>query len=239
MKFKNWKNFKKNEIVIYAIALMLVTAGYFNYTTNLENDAIETSIENIVVDTIEQGDIGDARLVSNNDLSDGSLVSNNELEKEEKDNVEQNEENNSEKNTVDTGVEVKNENDSLANAEADENKTEDYFINSKIERDTSFASMISTYEKILEDNTISETQKAIAMKEITKINDTKNIIYVCENILLGKGFSNLVILVNNNSVNVVVQKSEKLTSAEVAQIQNVVSREFKVELEDIHIMEKE
>ena len=36
------KGFRKNEVVIYAIALMLVTAGYFNYTANVENTAAET-----------------------------------------------------------------------------------------------------------------------------------------------------------------------------------------------------
>ena len=28
------KLFKKNQVIIYVIALMLVTAGYLNYTTN-------------------------------------------------------------------------------------------------------------------------------------------------------------------------------------------------------------
>ena len=32
------KIFKKNDIVIYAIALMLVTAGYFNYSTTIKED---------------------------------------------------------------------------------------------------------------------------------------------------------------------------------------------------------
>ena len=36
------KGLKKNDVVIYAIALMLVTAGYFNYTANVENKAVET-----------------------------------------------------------------------------------------------------------------------------------------------------------------------------------------------------
>ena len=36
------KGFKKNEVVIYAIALMLVTAGYFNYTANNENETLQT-----------------------------------------------------------------------------------------------------------------------------------------------------------------------------------------------------
>ena len=54
------KGFKKNEIVIYAIALMLVTAGYFNYTANIENTSVETYAEETqntlnVVNGIEAG----------------------------------------------------------------------------------------------------------------------------------------------------------------------------------------
>lgn len=36
------KMFKKNQIIIYVIALMLVTAGYLNYTTNNESATIQT-----------------------------------------------------------------------------------------------------------------------------------------------------------------------------------------------------
>ena len=45
------KGFKKNEIIIYAIALMLVTAGYFNYSSNVENSSIETYSEQDVTNT--------------------------------------------------------------------------------------------------------------------------------------------------------------------------------------------
>lgn len=230
MKFKGWKNFKKNEIVIYAIALMLVTAGYFNYTTNLEQEMIETSVAETSNNTTKEASIGDARLVNSNDV-----VKNENIINETNDNKIQ-------KEDIDVAVSTEDENKSEATntveTNTQPNKLEDYFVNSKLERDTGYASMISTYTKILEDNTISETQKSIAMKEITKINNTKNAISVSENLLSTKGFTNSVVLVNNDSVNVVIQTSEKLSTAEVAQIQNIVSREFSVKIENIHITEK-
>ena len=36
---------KKNQIIIYVIAIMLMTAGYLNYTTKQGGDSVETSIE--------------------------------------------------------------------------------------------------------------------------------------------------------------------------------------------------
>ena len=90
----------------------------------------------------------------------------------------------------------------------------------------------------MEDSSISETQKSIAMKEITKINDTKNAISICENLLSTKGFEHYVILVNNDSINIVVKTEGGLTKQKVAQIQNIISREMNAKVENIHISSK-
>ena len=57
------KSIKKGEVIIYVVALMLVAAGYLNYTSNENNNTVETYSENIA-------NIGDAVLVSNNDVND-------------------------------------------------------------------------------------------------------------------------------------------------------------------------
>ncbi len=225
------KIFKKNDIVIYAIALMLVTAGYFNYSTTIKEDSVEAS-GNILNNTINEAEIGDARLVNSDDV------------KEETKNVE-NRENIEKESPIDVALSTNEANEENAEENITQNtssvldESSNYFANSRLERETRLASMISTYTKILEDNSISETQKAIAMQEITKINETKNAISVCENLLSTKGFENCLILVNKDSVNIVVQKKGKLDKSEVAQIQNIVSREFSLDIDKIHISEKE
>ena len=92
-------------------------------------------------------------------------------------------------------------------------------------------------QSILDNNNVSETQKSIASKEITKINNTKNSIMICENLIMTKGFDNCVILINENSVNVVVRVKDGLNTEKVAQIQNIISREIGTQIENIHIME--
>ena len=114
---------------------------------------------------------------------------------------------------------------------------DDYYASSKLERDKMYSQMLETYQKILESTTISAEQKAISEQEITKINQTKNAIMIAENLISTKGFANNVIFVNDTSVNVVV-KAENLGTEQIAQIQNIVSRELKVELENIHISHK-
>ena len=116
-------------------------------------------------------------------------------------------------------------------------KTDDYFESSKLEREKMYSQMLETYQKLLESTSISQEQKAISEQEITKINQTKNAIMIAENLLSTKGFEKSVIFVNDISVSVVVKASE-LKQEQIAQIQNIISRELKVDLSNIHISNK-
>jgi len=203
------KGFKKNDVVIYAITLMLVTAGYFNYTANVENTAVETYSE-------EMSNISD---ITTNNTVNSNTVTKNVAE-------------NDKKEDEDIG------DAKLVDSNSIVSEPTDYYATTKLDRDTNYANTLSTYTKILEDSSVSETQKSIAMKEITKINDTKNAISICENLLSTKGFENYVVLVNNESINVVVKVKGGLTKQKVAQIQNIISREFNCKIENIHISEK-
>ena len=203
------KGLKKNDVVIYAIALMLVTAGYFNYAANVENKAVETYSE-------EMSNISD--ITTNNTVNSNTVIEN--VAKNDK------------KEDEDIG------DAKLVDSNSVVNEPTDYYASTKLERDTNYANTLSTYTKIIEDSSVSETQKSIAMKEITKINDTKNAISICENLLSTKGFENYVVLVNNESINVVVKVKGGLTKQKVAQIQNIISREFNCKIENIHISEK-
>lgn len=235
------KGFRKNEIVIYAIALMLVTAGYFNYTANIDKNSIETYAEE-TQNTLNIVSEENTNSVAKEDGTN-SIKTENNIAKEDN-NALQNENSTTQNNVESENIDVSSKEDKKDDEEIGEAKlvssdsVTDYFVSSKLERDTNYADMISTYTKILEDNSVSETQKNNAMKEITKITNTKNAISVCENILSTKGFDNFVVLVNNNSVNVVVKLKDKLTKEKVAQIQNIVSRELNSKIEDIHITEK-
>ena len=76
-----------------------------------------------------------------------------------------------------------------------------------------------------------------ALKKINNINNTKNAIMIAENLIIAKGFKNVVIFANEGSISVVIQADE-LKPEEVAQIQNIVSRELNVSAETIHISNK-
>ena len=100
-----------------------------------------------------------------------------------------------------------------------------------------YSQMIETYENILNSSNASETQKQSATEEITKINNTKNSIMISENLLKTKGFENAVIFANDESISVIIGTSE-LKEDEIAQVQNIISREMKADIENIHISTK-
>mgnify|MGYP004626397097 FL=1 len=227
------KLFKKNQVIIYIIALMLMTAGYLNYTTNQQGDSVETSMK-MEADDTQVADIGDAKLVNSNDVITNETQ--NTLEENNKNSTIDNNTTNTIKNeTANTSSNSTNtENNTV---ETSSNNSNDYFTKSKLERDTMYSQMLETYEKVINSSNASETQKQSATQEITKINNIKNSIMICENLIKTKGFENSVVFVNGESISVIIGASE-LSKEQVAQVQNIISREMNAKIENIHIANK-
>ena len=228
---------KKNQIIIYVIAIMLMTAGYLNYTTKQGENSIQTSLDIEAKDDSRLADIGDATLVSSSDVVADDLK--NETNTANTTNITTNA---VKENTVQNNVNQVNTTEQTSsnvsnNSNNNNNNNNEYFTKSKLERDNMYSQMIETYEKILNSSNSLETQKQTATTEITKINQTKNSIMICENLIKTKGFENVVIFVNGESVSVIIGLPE-LKQEEVAQIQNIISRELNVNAENIHISSK-
>lgn len=192
----NVKILKKNQIIVYTIALMLVVAGYLNYN-NTQKD-LNATIETTSRET--SSSIGDAEFVSAN-VSEENVMENTE--------------------TIETNYVI----------------NEDYFSNSKLERDNMYSQMLEVYENMLNSEGVSGEQKQIAQEEITKINNIKNKIMISENLIKTKGFKNCIIFVNEKSINTIIE-DEELTTEEIAQIQNIISRELNANVDNIHISNK-
>lgn len=224
---------KKNQIIISVIAIMLIAAGYMNYTSN-EKQALETAV---LTDSEKYAGIGDATLVSANIADNNDLVNNNEVQniiddsaknEERKDEIKSNEQNT--ENTVQNEI---NTSTNVTKTSGDQ-----YFAELRLERDKMYSQMLESYQKILSNSQISETQKEISENEIKKINDTRNAIMIAENLIKNKGFQDLIIFINGDSISIII-KAKELKEEQIAQIQNIISRELKGEIENIHISNKE
>ena len=217
------KILKRNQLIVLVVSLMLITAGYLNFTTNQENVATSTIAER--TDTA----IGDAEFVSTvphneNKVEESAIVENYE-------NAISNEMSNEQENLVETNAtEQKQE-------ESKKSENDYYFITSKLDRNTMYSETLETYQEMYNNANATAEQKQEALKKINNINNTKNAIMIAENLIIAKGFKNVVIFANEGSISVVIQADE-LKPEEVAQIQNIVSRELNVSAETIHISNK-
>lgn len=193
----NLKNIKSNQIILFVVALMLVSAGYLSYSMKA------TPVSSNIVSENEVSSIGDAQLVSSNNIIDSNSL--NEV--------------------------------SVATSSSSSSRTDDYFASSRLGRDTMYSQMIESYQNLLDNQNVSEEQKTVATQEITEINNTQNSIMICENLIKTKGISDVVIFVNDKSINVIV-KADTLEQDTIAQIQNIIAREMNAEIENIHISNK-
>lgn len=201
---------KKKEVLIGILALFLMVIGFMSYNPNQEN---------------EYGKIADVGNYSER-LGDATLVSSNSIENEI--NGEDTNENN---NVVQN--QIKNETNETTETVSQTN----YFLQAKMDRNNTYSETIEIYEKMLESSNITSDQKAIAQSEITNITNEKKAIQTAENLIKMKGIEDVVIFKNVAGVSVIV-KSDVLLQEQVAQIQNIIEREFQIEGKNISITNK-
>lgn len=214
---------------LVAVAVTLISVGYVNFSgkesENVENQIIQTASE-------YSNNLGDVQLVNsenagiveNEDLVDNENLVTNEANSSIATSEIQNSATNS--NIVSNALETSSSND-----------LNSYFANLKLNRDNIYSQKLDAYQQIIDSTAISSEQKAIAIQEIEKITETQNSISVAEELIKLKGFDNVVIYVNDNSVTVIV-RTANLTSDQVAQIQNIVMKQLSVEASSISISNK-
>lgn len=216
MKF-NKENLKQVFLSILAIAL--IGFGYFNYNSGISNINNKEILE--VSADYNEVNLGDVELVNsdivpNDELEESTSLMTNEVEVS----------NITDKNTTNNNIQ-----------EEEESLKDDYFTETRIERDRMYSEMLEIYQNLVKSEETPAEQKTIAAQEITNITNIKNSIMISENLIKNKGFEDVVILVNSENVNIVV-KSSKLNQEEISQIQNIVQRELKVNFSNISITNK-
>ena len=195
------------QIILSCIAFSLILVGYLNYNYD-QNNSIEVSSR-----TRNDINLGDVELVNSEPIENsGAIVSNAEL---------------------DISNQIVNDDNSTIKEENIDN----YFEESRIQRDRMYSEMLETYQKLIDSSETPQDQKSIAAQEISNITSVKNGIMISENLIKNKGFENVIILVSNGKVSVVI-KSSKLTQEQISQIQNIVQRELNIEVSNISISNK-
>lgn len=213
------------QIVLIILGFAFISIGFLNF--NYLDDSVEVSS----LDARNEINLGDVQLVNSettNALPENSkeylseLVSNEDLE-----------------NMINVQNIIEKAENEIKNIpeEVYKENLNDYFAETRLEREKMYSQTLEIYQNMLENPEVNETQKAIAVQEISNINNIKNGIMISENLIKNKGFEDVIVLVNNENVSVVV-KSLMLNQEEIAKIQNIISRELNVELSKINISKK-
>lgn len=206
---------KKNQIIITALVLMIGTAGYLNF---VDNRNMETS-EVVLTD-------GDdiSGLVPDIDLYGEKLAQNDEKNNEKEDDTKtaSNQNVNNDENNAGEAVFVNSSNDTS------------YFIQAKLEREQSRAKQKDILTEMINNENVTQEKKSTAADEMLKIQERIEKETAAETMIESKGFKEVYVRIDDNTVDVVVNKAE-LSESEIAQIEDIIKRKTGATVDKIRI----
>lgn len=210
------KIFKKNQIIITALALMIAVAGYVSFTGNNGKDdkVVSEANANVLDETFEISDedeIQEADIFT--DVEDNSTEA-----------VVQGTE------TADENIENPGE-AVLANAGTGDL---DYAAEMKFNREQVRSRNKETLLDIVNNTNIEETQKTAAVDQMVAMTNIAEREIAAEMLLEAKGFHSVVVSITDQTADVVLDMGE-VTDAKRAQIEDIVKRKTGIEAQNIII----
>lgn len=233
--------FKKNQIIITALAIMLAVAGYLNFS---KEDVVNTLSETEDSATYAEDSQEEFGLL---DLSDEDLakvdVTEEGLEVSDSGEVASSEEVASEEVASEEVVSETTKDEEVAAAD-DPNVGEavmvsntisaDYFASARLTREQTRAKSNELLLEIVNNEKLSEAQKEDAVAGIERLADVAEKESSAELLLKAKGFEDVVVTILEDSVDVIVNANE-LTTQQMAQIEDIVKRKTDISAENIVI----
>lgn len=228
----------KNQIIITALAVMIVVAGYLNFTGQeiatgniLQKDAKQTQ------STVKtDGKKTDKKESKTTNISKKGAKTTAKKADSKKDAVTKDiSEEDSAKVTVNDNGEVVASQENPGEAVMVSNTIgTDYFSSAKLSREQTRAKNKETLLEIVNNKALASADKKAAVKEvaaITKLSEKEN---ATEMMLEAKGFADAMVSLSDKSADVVVN-AEELSSKQMAQIIDIVKRKTGFAAENIVI----
>ena len=218
------KTSHKNQIIITALAVMIVVAGYLNFTGQ------EISTSGLVKSNKETAD-------SNKDTDDNGSVKkpadNGSNEDSTKD-ISAEDIGNDDYVVADSGEVVASEENPGEAVMVSNTIGADYFASAKLTREQTRAKNKETLMNIINDKTIASADKKSAIRQVASITKNSEKENAAELMLQAKGFQNAVVSINEGNADVVVD-SDGLSEQQIAQIEDIVRRKTGIEADKIVI----
>ena len=231
------KIFRKNQLVITALALMIAVAGYFSYmNNNMDDGKLQTAAE------AANAEVSAGELEEDYDISDEDVLQNEIFTAEEPDGTETAAVTDGEPAAEGTGQTVA---DGTAGAEEVVNPGEavltsttvaniDYASEMKLNREQIRSKNKETLLEIVNNNAISDELKQDAINKMIAMTDIAERENAAEMLLEAKGFTDVVVSITEDSCDVVLNMGE-VTDAKRAQVEDIVKRKTNVSAENVII----
>ena len=210
------KLFRKKQVVITALSIMIVIAGYLGFTNNVaQNDKNSVQTSNPVIDESASAELEGPDVVS--ETGDTDTTTDETMDEDLLDDTED----------VDNGG-------VLGEAVLINTLDGGNLISYKVEREQVRAKNKASYMEIIESEDVSEEVKkeaVNAMIELTAIAEKES---AAEMLLEAKGFDGAVVVITDGEVDVVVN-AESLSDQQLATIEDVVKKKTDISVEHISI----
>ncbi len=237
--------FKKNQIVITALAILIAVAGYINYadstlkkdgkteSTAVEGEALAS--ENNILEDIESldQDITDETAAAGQDGNTGDEVISEEGTEDPAAESGESAEGTEPQGTGTEGEET-GETASDTPGEAILTTASTYMAQARIEREQTRSQNKEMLLEIINNANLSEEERQSAVQSMVELTDAVEKEAAAEMLLEAKGFENVVVNMSGDTVDVVVPSTD-LADDQRAQIEDIIKRKTGVSVENIVI----
>ncbi len=226
------KIFKKNQMIITALALMIAAAGYVSYTYGNESDLAEATSQDVAE---EMYDISDEDAILNDeiftDTEDPALDTAKNETKETAESDGEQTDTDAAQETTETSVENPGET-VLTGAVVD---NVNFAVEMKMNREQVRSENKERLLAIIDSESLSEAQKQDAVDKMVALTDIAEKEAAAEMLLEAKGFTDVVVSMSSDGGADVVLNMGEVTDAKRAQVEDIVARKTEVAPEHIVI----
>lgn len=209
------KIFKKNQMIITALALMIAAAGYVSYTYGSE-DQLTAASQDVTNETYDIS--GEDALMNDEIFTD--------TDEDTADTADR-----AANEAAETGVE--NPGETVLTSAVSGNVN--FAVEMKMNREQVRSENKERLLAIIDSTTLSEAQKQDAVDKLVALTDIAEKEAAAEMLLEAKGFTDVVVSINSDGGADVVLNMGEVTDAKRAQVEDIVARKTEVAAEKIVI----
>ena len=218
------KMFRRNQIIITTLAIMIAAAGYLNYSTKQEIAGVEVyeagmmeiSDEDILAENQALHGVDDGNLVEIASLDDGTELPVDMITSADRVDVPVGNE------TATAGLENPGEAVLTGGTTVSE-----YIAGVQLDREQIRAKNKETMMELINSDNIPDVEKQAVIQNMIRMTEISEKENAAETLLKAKGFVDPVVSITENQVDVVVN-AVSLTDPERAQIEDIVKRKTEI-----------